>query len=107
MQQMIVDIPDALSELPVAEQRALMRAGLCEAKQVLARQLQADIVEGEEQVRRFEARYGVALDRFEREYLPTLDTLQAHEDYNDWFYWDQVLAEKRSLLARLQAVQIG
>ena len=40
--------------------------------------------------------------RFEAEQLPVLDTLQAHEDYNDWFYWQSVLDDKTRLLASIQ-----
>ena len=49
----------------------------------------------------------MSLSRFEAEVLPTLDTLQAHEDDNDWFFWQSVLTEKRSLLAKLGAVRLN
>lgn len=32
--------------------------------------------------------------------MSVLDTLQVHEDYNDWFYWQSVFDEKKNLLAR-------
>lgn len=58
------------------------------------RQLQAEIAECEEHLRCFEAHYGMSLQRFEAEQLAGLDTLQAHGDYNDWFYWQAVLDDK-------------
>ena len=47
----------------------------------------------------------MALQRFEAEQLPVLDTLQVHEDYNDWFYWQSVLDERKNLLAKMQQVK--
>ncbi len=41
---------------------------------------------------------------FEQTLLPTLDGQQAHEDYNDWFFWESVLAEKERLLQGLRSV---
>ena len=67
--------------------------------------MEAETLESEAAVERFESHYGMSLSRFETEMLPTLDTLQAHEDYNDWFFWQSVLTEKRSLLAKLGAVR--
>ena len=56
------------------------------------------------QVRRFETRYGLSLARFEAEILPNQDSVQVHEDYNDWFYWQAVVDEKTQLLADLRGL---
>ena len=44
------------------------------------------------------------LARFEAEQLPQLDTLQAHEDYTNWFYWQSAVDDKQKLLASLQKI---
>ena len=41
---------------------------------------------------------------FEAEQLAKLDTVQVHEDYNDWFYWQSVVDDKQKLLASLQKI---
>jgi hypothetical protein len=56
-----------------------------------APQIRAELTEAMKQVRRFETRYGLSLARFEAEILPNQDSVQVHEDYNDWFYWQAMV----------------
>ncbi|MCZ7571789.1 MAG: hypothetical protein M5U01_24825 [Ardenticatenaceae bacterium] len=102
MVELTVQIPESLARLPDNEREALIRAGLHVAVSARRRELEAEIATATDQIRHFEVRYGLSLAQFEREVLPTLDSLQAHENYNDWFFWDRVLAEKKQLLADLQ-----
>ena len=98
MAQMTLEIPQALAELPDRERVLLLQAGLYEAWRVWMRQLEDEVAEAATHVHHFETRYGISLARFEPEILPTLETLQVHEDYNDWFFWQSVLADKQALL---------
>ena len=97
-----LNLPETWGKLPEQERNALLRAGVYEATRARVRQLQTEIAECKQQLRRFEQRYGMPFQRFEAEQLPVLDTLQAHEDYNDWFYWQSVLDDKTRLLASIQ-----
>jgi len=97
--QITLELPETWGKLPERERNSLILAGVYEATRARVRQLQDEIAECERHVRRFEKRYGVSLQRFEAELLPTLDTLRAHEDYNDWFYWQSALDEKKNLLS--------
>lgn len=99
-----LDLPATWGKLPEQERNGLLRAGVYEATQARIRQLQTEITACKRELRRFERRYGLRLARFEVEQLPHLDTLQAHEDYTDWFYWQSVLDEKQKLLASLQKI---
>jgi len=107
MKQLTIDLPDALAELPTQEQVLFVRAGLYEAGQARIRQLEAEVAEANAEIARFETRYGAPFARFQAALLPGLDTLQAHQDYNDWFFWESVLAEKQSLLAKVQRIRAG
>ena len=98
MMQITVKVPEALGKLPVQEQNILIQAGLWNAASARIQQLQGEIKPAQEAIHQFEMKYGVTLDRFENELLPELDTIQAHEDYNDWFYWVQVRAEKELMI---------
>lgn len=98
MTSITIEIPDKLRKLPDSERDALIRAGLHEAMRVHIRQLEEEIAESLSEISRFEKKYGVSFEQFEAEMLSSLDTQQAHEDYNDWFYWQSVLAEKQRLL---------
>lgn len=104
MVEMTLRVPQTLIQLPEPERGKLIRAGLQEAARARIHQLQADIAASKEELARFEARYGMPFSRFEEELLIQQDSLQIHEDYNDWFYWQSVLEEKQRLLADLQAL---
>lgn len=105
MVRVTLDLPETLVNLPERERNGLIRAGVYEAMHARIRQIQAEIDECETHVHHFEERYAMSLQQFEHELLPALDTLQAHEDYNDWFYWQSVLSERKDLLAGVQHVK--
>ncbi len=105
MLEMTLKLPESLTRLPEGERDMLIRAGLHEATRARIKQLRAKIAETQKEVRRFEARYGMSLARFEAEKLTEVDSFQAHEDYNDWFYWQSVLDEKQRNLADLQGLR--
>lgn len=99
--QMVLDVPEALGELSSEEREGLFRAGLREALAARARQVEKEIAEAVSEAQVYEERYQMGFERFESERLQESDTLQIHDDYNDWFYWTSVLAEKQQLLASL------
>lgn len=105
MTQMLMEVSAELQALPEQERTLLINAGLYEAKRAWMKRLKAEIAEAAEHMKGFEERYGVTFLRFEREMLPALDTLQAHEDYNDWFFWHSVWGEKQALLSKLHLVR--
>lgn len=107
MKQLTIDLPDALAELPAQEQALFVRAGLYEAGQARIRQLEEEIAEAKAEIARLETHYGTSFEDFQAKLLPGLDTLQAHQDYNDWFFWESVLVEKQSLLAKVQRIRVG
>jgi len=98
-----IELPEALAQLPQPEREALLRAGLFEAIYARCRQLEREWQTAQDQVAKFEQQYGMTFAEFERTLLPDLDGNQAHEDYNDWFFWQTVLAEKEQLLHGLRS----
>lgn len=102
MTQILVDLPAALVELPQTERESLIRAALYEATRARIRELEAKLAEAKLHLQQFEQRYGLSFEHFETELLPTLDAPQAHEDYNDWFFWQSVWVEQQALLVKLQ-----
>jgi hypothetical protein len=104
--EITLKVPETWMQLPDAERERLIRAGLHEAARARIHQLQTEIAQAQQEVNRFEARYGMTLDRFEAEILPQQDTYPVHEDYNDWFYWQSVLDEKQQILTELQHIDL-
>ena len=105
MSQMVLEIPDLLADLPSQERERLIRGGLYEATHTRIRQLEKEIAESQKHIRNFEERYKVSFAQFEKDVLPTLDTLQAHEDYNDWFFWQNVLVENEHLMSEMKRIK--
>ncbi len=106
MVEMTLRLPQTLVQLPERERSKLIRAGLQEATRIRIRQLQAEIAASQQELARFEARYGMSLSSFETQILSQQESLQVHEDYNDWFYWQSVIEEKQRLLAELEALEL-
>lgn len=97
-----LELPETLALLPPTERDSLLRAGLFEVIHARRRQLEHERQQAHEQVVKFEQQYGVTFAEFEQTLLPTLDGHQAHEDYNDWFFWQSILTEKEKLLQGLR-----
>jgi septation ring formation regulator EzrA len=104
MTQMTVNIPKVLASLSPKEREGLIREGVYEAVQTRIRQIKAEITESEKQVSSFEEKYGISLEQFEKR-LGNSESFQAHEDYNDWFFWSEVLNKNRRMLSALQENQ--
>ena len=97
--QVTIELPDQLSDLPRAERDLLIRAGLRAAMIARQREIQGAMDAALVEIRRFEQQYGgVSFEQFETDLLPTLDSSHAHEDYNDWFFWQTVFSEQQTLL---------
>lgn len=95
MSQLTFDIPGVLAELPPIEQERLLRAGLYEAVRARITQVERVIAAAQKEVMRLEEQYGVSLPTFESEILPDATSQQAHEDYNDWYFWTESLMEQQ------------
>ena len=106
MTTITLQIPDALANLPSKERESLLQVGLWQAIAAKRKQLKGEIAETNEQIKAFSTRYGVSFTRFEADLLPKLESWQAHEDYNDWFFLQSVLDEKESLLVNLPSSEL-
>ncbi len=102
MLQATIDLPESLATLPAAERNRLIQAGMYEAIRARMQEIAKELEIANAEIQKFEQRYGVSFARFENDLLPTLDAHQAHEDYNDWFFWQSVHQEKQALLQSLR-----
>ena len=91
MTQIELRVPKAIEKLVGDERDRLLRSALRVAAKQRARELEKERREASTHIRRYERRYGVPLTTFERKKLRSLDSIQAHEDYYDWFFWTRVL----------------
>ncbi|MEZ4705645.1 MAG: hypothetical protein R3A44_00480 [Caldilineaceae bacterium] len=102
MTEITLTVPEPLTFLPAQERDSLLRAGLRQAVRSRIERLKVEIGQAARQTTLFEAKYNMPFAQFESDLMPSLDSWQAHEDYNDWFYWQSLLADKQRLLDQLQ-----
>jgi hypothetical protein len=91
MESIELRIPKPIQALVSDEQDRLLRSALRVAAKQRARELAKERHEALTQIHRYERKYGASLLEFERKKLRALKTVDAHEDYNDWFFWTTVL----------------
>lgn len=104
MTQITLELPSVFAVLPATERDVLLREGVYTAVQARLRRLMAEVEESQQHIVQFEQKYGLSFAQFEAEQLAELDSLEAHEDYNDWFFWVELHRVNQSLLAQLQQV---
>jgi hypothetical protein len=101
MSWVTIELPDILAQLPPAERDNLIQAGVKEAMRARLNEIRQEFAEAQERVEHFTARYGMGFYDFEAHYLKTNNSFQVHEDYNDWFFWQQVLERNQAILDQL------
>ena len=62
--------------------------------------------EAKKHIQQFEAQYGMSLSELERQGLPENASVEAHEDYNRWFFWQSVLDRQEKIVKRLRKVSL-
>lgn len=105
MKNIELRIPTAIENLIAAEQERLLRSALRTAAHQRARELAKERREALTHIHRYERKYGLTFAQFERKKLSTLTTPQAHEDYNEWFFWITVADRAEQAQAALQKME--
>lgn len=102
MTQLTLDIPQGLTGLSPTERDSLIQEGLYEAIRARIPRVIAEITESKHHIHQYKIKYNASLKEFEENMLVGLDTLEAHADYNDWFFWSEVLSRNQQMLAELE-----
>jgi hypothetical protein len=105
MGQIEMRVPRSVELLVGEERDRLLRTALRFAAKQRVRELEKERREALTHIRRYERKYGVPLAKFERGPLRKLDTAQAHEDYNDWFFWTGVLERAEQAAGALKKME--
>jgi hypothetical protein len=96
-----VRIPEALNDLYGPEQERLLHSAFRQYARLRSQELLNEMQEAEAQLRQLEVKYGVSLAEFEAQLLPGETSVEVHEDYNRWFFWQSVMDRQREILERL------
>lgn len=101
--KMFTPVSDVLATLPREDQEEIFNIGT--AFRVL--DLQKRLSQAQENVRKFEAKYGATLDMLESEGLPDDADYEMHEDYIEWHYWARVREKTQNTLDVLMSISKG
>ncbi len=105
MGQIELRVPKSIEALVGEERDRLLRPALRVAAKQRARELEKERREALTHIHRYERKYSVSFSEFERKKLLKLDTLQAHEDYNDWFFWTGALERSNQAADALKKME--
>ena len=99
----LLDVSDVFATLPREDQEEIFSIGT--AFRLL--DLQKRLAHAQENVRKFEAKYGTTLDMLESKGLPENADCEMHEDYIEWHYWVRVCEKTRDTLDVLTSISKG
>jgi len=102
MEEIRVTVPDGFADL-IADETIERGALRSLAKKRLA-ELEADREEAERRVGEFEDEYGMDFEEFEGEFEDDA-TKEAHEDYNEWYFWRETRERTTKRIERVQNVE--
>ncbi len=89
-----------IAELPSHEMLSILRQGSV----LRLPHLEGRLRRAQEIVHRFESLYGTTLDKLLIEGLPDDADYQAHEDFIDWEYWQEVARETENVIKNIKRI---
>lgn len=102
MRVISIQVPEAIGSLYSSERESLLRRAFRSFARQRIKELRAEMREAKSRIRQFETRYSTSFTEFEKHVLPNLSSAEAHEDYNEWFFWESVLSRQKDTLEKLQ-----
>lgn len=96
-------VSDVFATLPREDQEEIFNIGTA----FTLLDLQKRLAHAQENVRKFEAKYGTTLDILESKGLPEDADYEMHEDYIEWHYWARVRDKTQNTLDVLTSVSKG
>lgn len=99
----LLDVSAVFATLPREDQEEIFNIGAAFRLVDLKKRL----TEAQENVRRFEAKYGTTLDVLESKGLPEDADYEMHEDYIEWHYWTRVREKTQNTLNVLMSISKG
>lgn len=95
----IIKVMD-IAELPSQEMLSILRQG----SMLRLPHLEGRLRQATEQVNRFEAVYGITLEKLMAQGLPDDANYQAHEDFIEWEYWQDVISETDNIIKNVKRI---
>ena len=89
-----------IAELPPQEMLSILRQGSV----LRLPHLEGRLRRAQELVQRFESLYNTTLDELLAEGLPDNADYQAHEDFMDWEYWQDVARETEIVIKNVRKI---
>ena len=99
MKSVHVSIPEPIGKAIKGDERLILRASRHIIKEKLW-EMKNQMEEAKEKINLFEEKYGVNFSGFEDKIKERMfSEHEHHEDYNEWFFWKEVLKRSRKTLS--------
>lgn len=99
----LANASDVFATLPREDQEEIFNIGTA----FMMLDLQKRLAHAQENMQKFEAKYGTTLDMLESEGLPEDAGYGMYEDYIEWHYWVRVCEKTQNTLDVLTSVSKG
>jgi len=95
-----LEVPDIIYELPEEEKNKLIGSVLVNSIKERLEALTEEANEAKEKITKYQNKYSVNLESFEQEGLKDNSSLDEHDEYMDWYFWQKVYDESSKLIER-------
>ena len=103
MSEIILNIPDALNDLPTEERNLLVGRALRGAVRDRIAQVEREVAEGELRIGEYEEKHGLSFEAFEKKIQSLqLVGVDFQEDYTDWYAWIESTQRAVQVLDKLR-----
>ena len=95
-----LEVPDIIYELPEKEKNKLISSVFVNSIKERLEALKDEANEAKEKITKYQNKYSVDLESFEKEGLKDNSSLDEHDEYMDWYFWQKVYDESNKLVGR-------
>ena len=100
MKKIEVEVPDMISELPEEEKKKLMDTAVILSIKKRLNTLKKELKRSEKKINKYEEKYNNCLSDIEKKGIGV--SLQEHDDYMDWVFWQSVYDNAKNLIEKYQ-----
>ena len=95
-----LQVPDIIYELPEKEKSKLFSSVFVNSVKERLKALKEEANEAQKEITKYQNKYSTDLDSFEREGLKDDSSLDEHDEYMDWYFWQKVYDESCKLIKK-------
>ena len=100
MRKIELEVPDIIYELPEEEKNKLVNSVFTYSIKERSKVLKKEADRAKAKIKKYQSKYGKDLKSFEREGLKDDSSLDNHDEYMDWYFWQKVYDDSCNLIEK-------